>query len=187
MTAVAPAVGRTRPAAVPWRRLTWVAWRQHRAALAALVAVGGVIAVAMAVTGLVLHSYGTRMFSVGPNSPWRLYYATQTVLVPVLLLIPVLAGMFLGAPLVAREYEAGTTRFAWCQAAGRVRLVLAALAPATLLLAIVAAGLGLEHRWWLTSVAASNQAWEPGQFSLSPLPFVGWTVFGLAWACPSAR
>ncbi|MGH7910846.1 MAG: ABC transporter permease subunit, partial [Candidatus Dormibacteraceae bacterium] len=38
-----------------------------------------------------------------------------------LLFLPVLAGMFLGAPLVAREVERGTLRLAWTQSVTRTR------------------------------------------------------------------
>jgi len=51
MTAVAPTAGREGPGptptgSVPWRRLTWVAWRQHRAALLVFVILAGLIAIA---------------------------------------------------------------------------------------------------------------------------------------------
>ena len=35
--------------------------------------------------------------------------------------VPVIIGVFLGAPLLAREYTAGTVRFAWTQSIGRTR------------------------------------------------------------------
>ena len=37
--------------------------------------------------------------------------------------VPITIGMFLGAPLLAREYADGTRRFAWTQDAGRLRPV----------------------------------------------------------------
>jgi hypothetical protein len=53
MTAVAVPARRERPGAraVPWTRLAWVTWRQHRAALAGPAAFLGAIAVYLAVTG----------------------------------------------------------------------------------------------------------------------------------------
>ena len=53
MTAAAVPARRERPAAraVPWTRLAWVSWRQHRAALAGAVALLGAIAVYLAITG----------------------------------------------------------------------------------------------------------------------------------------
>ena len=37
------------------------------------------------------------------------------------------SGMFVGAPLLAREYSSGTARFAWTQGAGRTRPTVAKL------------------------------------------------------------
>jgi hypothetical protein len=173
MTAVAPAV-------VPWRRLAWVTWRQHRVAVAVFAALAVILATAMAVTGVALHSSGRSVFSVGPGSPWRVYDATRTALLPALLLLPVLAGLFLGAPLVAREYETGSARFAWCQGAGRVRFLVAAVLPFAPLLAVIATGLGLEYRWWLSPLLAASRAWQADTFSLSPLAFTGWMVLGFS-------
>ena len=57
MTAAAIPARRERPAAraVPWTRLAWVTWRQHRAALAGAVALLGAIAVYLAITGRHIH------------------------------------------------------------------------------------------------------------------------------------
>ena len=41
-----------------------------------------------------------------------------------LTVIPALAGLFLGAPLLAREFEYGTFRLAWTQSLSRRRWVL---------------------------------------------------------------
>ncbi len=35
--------------------------------------------------------------------------------------VPVLLGVFVGAPLISRELDTGTFRFAWTQGAGRTR------------------------------------------------------------------
>ena len=45
---------------VPWRRMAWVTWRQHRAALAGVAVFLGALAVYLWVTGLQIHhSYAT--------------------------------------------------------------------------------------------------------------------------------
>jgi hypothetical protein len=180
MTAAVPAAGRPRPAAVRWRCLAWATWRQHRAASAAFTAVAGVIALAMAVTGFALHPYGAEVFAAGPHAPWRLYDVTGTTLVPALLLLPALAGLFLGAPLVARDYETGAARFAWVQGASRVRCLAAAVLADAVLLAITATVLGLEFRWWITPLSLPRSGWLPDLFSVSPLPFLGWMMFGFS-------
>jgi hypothetical protein len=182
MTAVAPAVPAAQdgPAAtrVQWHRLTWVTWRRYRAALTTFAAFAGLIAVAMALTGTTLHSQQSRMFE--PLSALRLYDLTSTPLVLVLLLLPVLAGLFLGAPLIAREIETGAARFTWAQGADRARWLIATVVPIVGLLAVLAIGLGLEYRWWVTPLLGRNWAWEPQLFGLNPLPFAGWIALGFS-------
>jgi hypothetical protein len=57
MTAAAIPSRRERAAArpVPWTRLAWVAWRQHRAALAGAAALLGAIGAYLAYTGWEVH------------------------------------------------------------------------------------------------------------------------------------
>jgi len=185
MTALWPAAGSHESGAgrfgpVRWRRLVSFTVRQHKSALAAYVAFAVIVAAAMAVTGLILHGSGTDVFSAGPHSPWRLYDVTSTSLRLVLPLMPVLAGLFLGAPLVAREIEAGTARFAWAQGAGRSRWLLATVVPVALILVVIAAGLGLEFRWWMNSLLPPDRYWTAGLFTLNPLPFAGWMLAGFS-------
>ncbi len=180
MTALARQASGPRPASVRWRLLAWVGWRQHRAVLAAFLLLAGLTAIAMAATGFALHPAGWRVFIASPHSQWRLYDVTYTALRPVLLLLPVLAGVFIGAPLVAREIETGTARFAWVQGAGRSRQLAASAVPIAALLAVVAIGLGLEFSWWLSPFRLAGWAWRPDLFGLNPLPFAGWIMLGFS-------
>lgn len=180
MTALARQASGPRPASVRWRLLAWVGWRQHRAVLAAFLLLAGLTAIAMATTGFALHPAGWRVFSASPHSHWRLYDVTYTALQPVLLLLPVLAGVFIGAPLAGREIETGTARFAWVQGAGRSRQLVASALLIAALLAVVAIGLGLEFRWWLSPFRPGGWAWEADLFGLNPLPFAGWIVLGFS-------
>lgn len=170
--------GQVLGASVLWRRLTWVAWRQHRTALTVFVVMVSLVAIFIAVTGFVLHPFRTNVFIAAPNSQWRLFDATNTLLRLVLPLIPALAGLFLGAPLIAREIETGAERFTWVQGAGRTRWFVATVVPAVVLLAVIATGLGLEYRWWTAPLLGPGRYWRPDLFGLRPLPFTGWIVFG---------
>lgn len=181
MTALSFAAARSEPLPqrrLPWRRLAAVALRQHRNPLAAYAAFAVVVALGMAVTGLVLHASPRRAHSVGPHSLFWLYDGTWTWLRLVLLLMPVLAGMFLGAPLLAREIETGTARFAWSQGAGRIRWLIATVIPVALILLGIAAGLGLELRWWMIAPAQYVWLWRGAIFVLNPLPLTGWMLLG---------
>ena len=50
--------------------------------------------------------------------------------------------MFLGAPLLSREYEQGTFRFAWTQGTGRIRWCAMKLNVLGGLIVLAAAGIG---------------------------------------------
>jgi hypothetical protein len=54
---------------VPWRRMAWVIWRQHRVALAGLAAFLGTLALYVWVVGLQLHHAYIAATTCNPNSP----------------------------------------------------------------------------------------------------------------------
>ncbi len=171
---------------VPWRRLAWVTWRQHRGALIGMLLVFLLAGALLIATGIPLH--GPSAWRVG--HPWSRYFAVA-LNASVLLhqAIPVLAGMFLGAPLLAREAELGTSRLAWTQGVGLTRWLLAKIVPLAVLSALAAAGLARELSWWLGQFRSgyvvspwgypSQVSWGPALFDLHPLPFAGWVTLGL--------
>src|SRR6516162_8847596 len=111
---------------VPWRRMAWVTWRQHRAALAAVAVLLGAFAVYLWLTGLQMHHayaadcHPASSLACAVNFTGR--YAITGNLVSIFLqAVPALIGAFVGAPVLARELESGTFRFAWTQGFGRWR------------------------------------------------------------------
>ena len=68
----------------------------------------------------------------------------QIALNTLVLVVPVLIGMFWGAPLIARELETGTFRLAWTQSVSRVRWLLVKLGLVGLAAIVVAGGLSLH-------------------------------------------
>ena len=156
-------------------RLVWVTWRQHRATLIGLILFVVVMAAYTAVYGLRMH--GTHSFRcVGPGTePVQcqvLLQATYAVLFSGFL-IPVALGMFVGAPLLAREYSAGTARFAWTQGAGRIRPTLAKLILLGLAVLAAAVILGWLNRWAVEPPAGQSPAvtsgWNPLLFASAPV------------------
>jgi len=102
--------------------------------------------------------------------------------------VPVLIGAFVGAPVLARELETGTFRYAWTQGFGRWRWALAKL---TLLGVVLAAATGvvgvLVSGYYQPYFAAGNQAlglYEMSPFatlfSLRGVAFPAWTLAALA-------
>jgi hypothetical protein len=98
--------------------------------------------------------------------------------------VPVLIGAFAGAPLLARELETGTSRYAWTQGFGRWRWALAKLVLLGVVLAAAAGAGGVVVSWYYQPYFASgNQALGLYQipplvtlFSLRGVAFPAWTL-----------
>jgi hypothetical protein len=111
---------------VPWRRMAWVSWRQHRFALGGLATLLGALAVYLWLTGLQLHhAFATAchpVSSVACTINFTGRYGVAAILVSIALqAVPALIGAFVGGPVLAREMESGTYRYAWTQGFGRWR------------------------------------------------------------------
>src|SRR6185437_1687165 len=126
------------------RRMAGVTWRQHRIALAGVAALLGALAVWLWIAGTRVHhawAAVTGCHPAGPvacqdlgtafNGTWNL----MSIPAVLLLVVPALTGAFTGAPVLARELETGTFRFAWTQGFERWRWALAKLAALAVVLA----------------------------------------------------
>jgi hypothetical protein len=178
--------GRLRP--VPWRRMAGVTWRQHWIALAGVAVLLGALAVWLWITGRPLHHAWAAATACHPASSAACQNLIATFNVTatnhfmgskgpggvLLQLMPALIGTFVGAPVLAREMEAGTFRFAWTQGFARWRWALAKLVALAVVLAAAATAFGALVSWYYQPYfGTGNQA--PGLYQTSP--FV--TVFSL--------
>lgn len=77
------------------------------------------------------------------------YHAMSDIGLGWMLLLPPIVGMFIGAPLVAREVESGTYRFLWTQGITRLRWFLVTVAAVIVALTAGFALLGLAASWAL--------------------------------------
>ena len=188
MTALAPgapeAGGRRRLLPGSLTSVSWVIWRQHRTALIWLGVLAGALGAGILVAGIALHRLYAAEIAHGCLGPsawsavcrplqtpfaigWVQNYAYNVV--NVMQAVPVIIGVFLGAPLLAREYTAGTVRFTWTQAIGRTRWAVATLALIGAAVAAAASLLGLVTQWSVQPLAAQTTQvaagrWEPGFF-----------------------
>jgi hypothetical protein len=102
-------------------------------------------------------------------------------------LMPILIGLFWGAPLIAREAEQGTHRLAWTQSVSRSRWLgvkLGAIIPIVLLAAGVFAVL---FSWWFGPFAqvcgagyCSQSRMTPNMFDFSGVMPVAYTLYAFA-------
>jgi hypothetical protein len=192
-----------RPAAatVPWRRLIRVSWRQHRTVLLTLIVVLAAAACLLVLSGLSMRTtwhamgldrchalighaiHGGRcgiqlsVFASRPPASLTGYVVNG------LHLVPPLIGMFVGAPLLAREFETGTIRFAWTQGAGRHRLVASKMVLLAAIVCTATVALGAVFSWWydlFDFADARGGRWAAQSFDLGAGSLAGWSLFGFA-------
>jgi hypothetical protein len=185
------------PRPVPWRRMAWVTWRQHRTVLSGVAALLGAVAVWVWLTGLRLHhAYAAAIACHPASSPIcggmiNRFNGMDGFLANgiVLQAVPALIGAFAGAPVLARELETGTFRYAWTQGFGRWRWTLAKLVLLAVVLAAATGALSVLFSWYYQPYfAAGNQALNlsemtpffPGLFNLRGVGFAAWTLAAFA-------
>jgi hypothetical protein len=182
---------------LPWRRMAWVTWRQHRTALIGVFAFVGALALCLLIVGLQLHhayaaaiachpavsaacaATGARFNGIGN-------FLSNGAL---FLVVPPLIGAFVGAPLLGREFEAGTFRYAWTQGFGRWRWALAKLVALGAAAALASGALSVLASWYYRPYFASGtqslslttfNPLNPGLFEQRGVAFVAWTVTAFA-------
>lgn len=197
--------GAAAPPAAGWRPRLWAravrgTWISHRGALIALAAATVVLAVLIAVPATWANATDPKaaLACVGHpvGAPCAASYAALArahtwadLLGFALLLLPVAAGVFVGAPLVAREVESGSHRFFWTQGAGRQRFELRRLVLLVAAAAACACLLGLLMGWLVHPLEAAGltSQWDARFFNSTVVALPAWTVFGLALgACVGA-
>ena len=103
--------------------------------------------------------------------------------------VPALIGAFLGAPVLARELETGTFRYAWTQGFGRWRWTLAKLVGLSLAIIAAAGAISVLFSWYYQPYlgagndALSLRAWSPLAaylFDLRGTAFAAWTLAAFA-------
>jgi hypothetical protein len=184
---------RLRP--VPWRRMAGVAWRQDRIALAGVAVLLGALAVWLWIIGTPLHhAYAAATACHPASSPACQNLATtfngtndlmSSALSPggvFLQLVPVLIGAFAGAPVLARELETGTFRYAWTLGVGRRRWTAAKLVPLAVTVTAGAALLSLLFSWYYQPLFTdgNNIPLDPALFSQRGVAYAAWTLAGFA-------
>lgn len=190
MTATVLGARPTRPPAAALRGLTWVTWRQHRLGIGGVAAVFGALGLFLVISGLAVHHSFTNL---GLNSCGTLdsarcqtqltafehhYQPLADHLPQLLTFLPALIGVFIGAPLVARELESGTFRFAWSQSRTRTQWIVTKLALLGLVLTALALAFSALFTWWYAPFDAVSGRMAPwGGYEVSGLVFAARTVF----------
>lgn len=173
--------------------MTWLTWRQFRAQGATIYAGLAAVAATLAATGAhfsdLARETGDGFFRVFAAGAGDTVYSLASLAV---FALPAIVGVFWGAPLVARELEAGTHYLAWTQSVTRERWLATKLGIVGAAAAAGVAIVSLTLSWWARPIDAAINAGNGGDGMLhypriAPLLFdarglapVGFTVFALA-------
>jgi len=172
--------------------MAWVTWRQHRAQLVA--GLGLLVALAAAAFGtrLPIQAAYHRDALSGCLSPtsrsgcdiivrhFESEFDSWVAALRGLAVLPALAGLFVGAPLLSRELEHATHRFAWTQGVTRRRWLLsktALLAAATIAGGAAASALVM---WWRSPFDTLEGRMAPSGFDIEGLVVPAYALFALA-------
>ena len=181
--------------------MTWLTWRQHRKqALYTLIALAALAAV-MVPTGLAMHHTYTKSGLAaclaklptgqitsgnGPNDCDALtqqfvnQYRWATFIAILFVILPAIVGMFFGAPLIAREVEAGTHRLVWTQGVSRRHWALVKFGVVGAVTLILAAAYTLGMDWWTQPLVAQGGQMGPIIFDIQGFAPIGYTLFAVA-------
>jgi hypothetical protein len=174
-------------------------WRQHRAeALWAALLLVGLMAFLYVAAAPMFSAYqqvqqGTSVArcvqshsaSLNPvcdvlTGQFRGNFGPESFLLLTLAILPALAGMFLGAPLVAREVERGTYQFAWTQGKTRARWTLIQLFILIVGVIVMFGIFSLYISWWRGPLdLVSGDRFSTG-FDLEGVAPVAYALFALA-------
>jgi hypothetical protein len=185
--------------------MTWLTWRQFRAQAVAAAAALAAFAILLAATGpgLARRFAGSGITGChgGPGgggcssaatgflnrlAATTVYPAVYALGLVVLIIAPVIMGIFWGAPLIARELETRTFALAWTQGITRTRWLAVKLALTGLAAMAVAEALSLMYAWWAepigraVSLGASTSIFTGGRFSALIFATRGITPLGYA-------
>ena len=165
-----------------------VAWRQFRGQ-AAVGAIGIVlVAIVTALTGPHLaHLYDTTVATCGEHGDCSMARTTFlandntlcTWLGILVVVMPGIIGLFWGAPLVARELEAGTYRLVWTQSITRARWLTVKFAMICLASVMLAGILSLLVTWWASPLDRAKGALY-STFDQRDIVPIGYAAFALA-------
>jgi ABC-type transport system involved in multi-copper enzyme maturation permease subunit len=169
--------------------MTWVVWRMYRTPVIAAAAALAAFAVLLLITDV--------QIATGYHSALRTCAATRTcgdlastlnigsnpatLLVGLSVAVPALLGLFWGAPVVAREIEAGTSQFVWVQSVTRVRWLAVKTGWLVLAAAIWGGAVSALVTWWSgPQNAVSLDRFNSNVFDVQGIVPVGYALFAVA-------
>ncbi|WP_405422308.1 ABC transporter permease [Streptomyces erythrochromogenes] len=172
--------------------MIWATWRQHRAVLLTAAFLLAAVTVPTLVSGLAMHEEyradgiaacvadpGARAGCAQRVEQFAAQYSEWGNRMVWVAFLPALVGAFVGAPLLAREFENGTWRFAFTQGVSRTRWLVTQVALVGTAAAVLALACSLLFTWWRHPLDAMGSRMRTAAFTVSP-GLVALTLFALA-------
>ncbi|SEF24881.1 ABC-2 family transporter protein [Amycolatopsis pretoriensis] len=183
--------------------MIWLTWRQHRRQ--ALFTLGALVALAaiMVPTGLAMHAKydslglpacraalgsasmitqteaSSRCESLGHQ--FQQQFSGMVFVAVLFVVLPVLVGVFFGAPLVSREFEQGTHRLVWTQGVSRLHWAAVKFGLVGAITVVLSVGYALGVSWWFQPlVSASAGRMTYFSFDVQGVVPIAYTLFALA-------
>jgi len=168
--------------------MNMVVWRLHRYEAFLTTAASLAVAAVLVITGVPLAHRFARCEPAGIgacypafakllNNPWMTRMQTTMKAVPLLL------GMFLGAPLLPREFAGGTHQLMWTQGVTRRRWLGGTIAWAMLSAALWAGVIAAVVTWWRipeNAIGIAGNRLMPGNFDMQGIVPVAYALFAVA-------
>jgi hypothetical protein len=171
--------------------MIWLTWRQHRKQAMYTVLALAALAAYIVPTGLAMHHDFDRLVVRGCASNARdvpcdgfhefvSSYGSNIYVCVLLLVVPLLFGLFWGAPLIAREIEQGTHHMIWTQGISRRYWALTKVGLLGAAVAVLAAVYGLGIAWWYEPLGYNESRFGRILFDVQGVAPVGYTLFAVA-------
>ena len=96
------------------------------------------------------------------------------------LVVPLLVGLFWGAPVVAGEVEHGTHRLVWTQGVSRRHWSLVKFGFVGAVALVAAAVYGMGMSWWYAQISTTGSRFDSVVFDMQGLVPIGYTLFAVA-------
>ena len=180
--------------------MIWLTWRQHRKQVLYTALALAAVAAVMVPTGLAMHhsftgsglaaclaSLGTaQVIPAGANTCNDLserfgnQYSSMTFIGILFVLLPVFLGIFIGAPLVAREIEHGTHRLVWTQGVSRRHWAVVKFSLLGAVTLVLAGAYALGMTWWFNPLVTNGGGrLGPVSFDVQGAVPIAYTLFAV--------
>jgi ABC-type transport system involved in multi-copper enzyme maturation permease subunit len=179
--------------------MNWLIWKQHRKTFFILVVILALYAALAIPTGLHFwHEYQNGLATCGDvrgcapleeltQSAWFSNVSPSqpsggfNIVILLLLALPYLLGMFVGVPLICREYNNGTNLLVWTRSVSRRKWLTTKLAWTIAAVIIFGGAIAALTTWWSqTGNALNENRFDTVKFGLQGITPVAYAVFAVS-------